>query len=327
MKNSVLRVVATRGEHTESEHLVDAMVMNSKAVPQLQWGDCQRAFYPRSAIKMLQASLLLSPRVGLKMKISPEQLALACASHHGEPQHTEVVESWLSELNLDESILVCGAHEPVHKKTLIQMYRTGAEPRKIHNNCSGKHCGLLTVALSLGADPRSYFEFGHPVQRMIREVMSEASGVDFHMQIPWAIDGCGIPTYWAGLEIWMRAMTRVLAPENKLILDAVTAHPVMISGTEGLCSQVIQRTSGRVLFKAGAEGVYLALIPSQKMGVMVKARDGSMRAAKAAILWILNTELGVFSGSEFEQIQPWSEMILKNWAGAQIGDIKVHADF
>jgi L-asparaginase II len=326
MMKPALVVEAYRGSEVESQHLVDAIVMDSSYQILSLWGDSQRKFSPRSMIKMLQAQLLFETGAVSKFQLSQEELTLACASHHGEVFQTSVILEWLNRIGLSAADLVCGPHDPADKETAIEIWRHQQKPQKYHNNCSGKHAGLLSACLQMNADPHTYFEYKNPVQVSLRKIMSHASGFDFTSEFksPWGIDGCGIPTYFAGLEVWARAMASLLQAGNQAaqsLQAAVRDCPRFVSGTQGFCTHLIINSDGEILPKAGAEGVYLALVPEQKLVVIVKARDGSMRAAKSSLLWILKNELQLITDQQEFAMMPYSETLIKNWAGLDVGRV------
>jgi L-asparaginase II len=320
-----LSVQLIRGQAIESQHDVDALVMTEDGKILKSWGDLSRPFYPRSMIKMLQAVDLFDSGAAKNLGLTSEQLALACASHHGEKIHTEKVLAWLDQLHLSNEALICGAHDPADKRSQVLMWKNGQTPQKYHNNCSGKHCGILSALLQRGFSPQKYGDYSHPIQIQQRKILSEASHFNFE-NAPWGIDGCGIPTYSADLRVWAHAMLSLLSKQNsagQALIAAVQKNPMLVSGTEGLCSRLLIETQGAVVPKAGAEGVYMALIPGQQNVVVVKVRDGAMRAAKNALLWILETELGAVTSEQISRVHEYSEKYVKNWAGETVGEFQV----
>ena len=205
-----------------------------------RWGNPELSFFPRSSIKLIQAVSWVSRGLDKQWSLSAEELALACASHHGEEFHLRTVSSWLERIGCNEENLGCGAHYPYSLESAHALIRADKQPRQIHNNCSGKHCGLLTLCRSCGWDPSGYTNYDHPVQEALRETLGKFFGIDMN-QAPWGIDGCGIPTYSVMLERMGVAMGRLADPsslepmlgEAVLTLNsAIAAKPAYLGGTE-----------------------------------------------------------------------------------------------
>lgn len=291
-----LEVALMRGTAIESRHRVHALVCDREGGIVHQWGDPELAFFPRSAVKGIQAAAWVGQD---KFSLGDAELSIACGSHMGEPVHIEVVKCWLEKLGLDESNFECGPHEPTHRPSARALIEAGLKPCPIHNNCSGKHCGLLTACLSGGWPTAGYSSYDHPVQEQLRRTMGDFLGADLKMA-PWGIDGCGIPTYCVSLRALAIAMARTADPSGLdsqiqeavgRLLRAIKARPELIGGSESFSSQVVSETEGRVFAKVGAEGVYGAWIPAEGIGIALKCEDGAGRAADAALSAILR-ELG-----------------------------------
>ena len=278
-------VEVTRGDLVESRHR--GAVAIADASGKLVWscGDVERPIYPRSAVKMLQALILVESGAADAFGLGEEELALACASHSGEAFHVEAVRAWLGRIGLDEDALACGA--PV-----------GADGRPLtraHHNCSGKHAGFLTDARHLGVETRGYERPDHPVQRRVLAAMAEMAGVDpAHM--PVAVDGCTAPAVALPLRALATAVARIadtscLAPDRAAAarrLDAaVKAKPLYVAGTGRACTALIQAGAGAVSAKTGAEGVFVAAVSSLGIGVALKVDDGATRGAETAIAAVL----------------------------------------
>lgn len=326
-----MEIQVWRGKAIESRHAVDAVVMDAAGKVVQSFGDIERPSFARSAVKMLQALALVETGAAEHFQLSDEWLSLACGSHRGEGFHTQAVQTWLQKLKLSEAALACGAHPPADEQTMIEMYRKGLNPSKLHNNCSGKHCGMLSTSIHLGENTKGYESYDHPVQVRIRKTLSEISDMDYD-RAPWGVDGCSLPTYSMPLKALAKGMTALLAASKqhseraeaaRKITAAVTRAPFMISGTAGLCSNIIKVTHGKVLAKIGAEGVYTAIIPSSGLVVALKARDGATRAAKTSLLHLLQEDLQALSSHQVQELLPFSETQIKNWAGAVVGHTDV----
>ena len=333
MKQGPLVVDVFRGETVESTHLVDAVVTDADGKLVEYYGDCSRLTFPRSAIKMAQALALMESGAAEEFQLSQKWISLACASHLGEKIHTEEVKKWLQKIDLDESAFECGAHYPYDEDTKFEMIRRGVKPTALHNNCSGKHCGMLTTARHYHESHKGYAQHDHPVQIRVRKILSELAGINYDLA-PWGVDGCGIPTYAIPLDKLSVTMSNFLSESslskaNSLrrqatvkILQAVTAEPDMISGTHGLCSRVSKVSQGRSFAKTGAEGVYVGLIPRKGIAFAIKVIDGATRAAELATLHLL-TKHGGLSEAELRELDPLTTTNINNWAGLLVGRSKI----
>jgi L-asparaginase II len=321
-------VLVRRGERVESIHRVAYAVADAGGVLQHE-GDIRRPVFPRSSVKPLQALALIESGAAQRFAVSERELALACASHGGEPMHTEIVAAWLARLGLDPSALECGAHPPSHESTARRLIAQGQSPSALHNNCSGKHAGMLTLALHLGAPTAGYIEPDHPVQQWISAVLAAMSGAG--LAAP-AIDGCGIPTYPLPLAALATAIARLGAPGPDpddapgrsaacaKIRAAMAGHPLLVAGTGRACS-LIMAAVPEVLVKTGAEGVYVAALPAQKLGLALKVADGTARAAVVALMALL-AKLGALDFSRSEALGELAAPVLRNHAGTVVGRIE-----
>jgi len=225
--------------------------------------------------------------------------------------------------------LECGAHNPGDEASFHQMIRQGQKPTAVHNNCSGKHAGMIATCLALGFEVKGYSEYNHPLQKRLRKILSAISDFNFD-QARYGIDGCSIPTYPVSLNVIARMMSALLPQRRdheyiqhcERIVRAVQKYPEFIAGTNGYCTKIIQATKGRILAKTGAEGVYVALDPSRGQIIALKAKDGQTRASRAALLslllennWINQDELLALSSIGFPPV--------KNWSGHIVGETKV----
>jgi len=282
--NPVL-VELTRGDLVESQHR--GAIAIADAGGRIVWscGDIARPIYPRSAVKMLQALMLVESGAADAYGLSTEELALACASHSGEPFHVVAVRAWLGRIDCDDACLACGA----------PLGADGQPLTRAHHNCSGKHTGFLTLARHLGADIAGYQQPDHPVQRRVLATIAEMAGIE-RDSMPVAIDGCTAPAVAMPLANLATALARIadpsqLAPERAAAahrLDAaVKARPLYVAGTGRACTAMIEAAAGAASVKTGAEGVYVAALTDRGLGVALKIDDGAARAAETAMAAIL----------------------------------------
>ena len=327
-KEGPLVVEVKRSIFVESAHLVDAVVVDVNGKIAAKYGACESLIFPRSAIKMIQALSFVESGAVESFDLSDKHIAISCASHLGETMHTKLVQEWLEKIQLQENFLECGSHFPYDESARNELIRKEQVPHAIHNNCSGKHCGMLTTALQLKESPRGYSQYDHPIQKRLRKILSELAGQNYE-KIPWGVDGCSIPTYALPLESIAKSMTALL-PGAKVsserahaaarILKSIQAEPLLISGTKGLCSQIIKISKGRVIAKTGAEGVFTALIPEQGLSIALKVHDGATRASESAIVHLLHS-LGGLTEAEVLSLKITTGAILKNWSGLAVGEI------
>ena len=296
MTQAVPLVELWRGDLLESVHLGHAVICDARGQIVEAWGDPDQLIYPRSACKMLQALPLVESGAADRAGLGAEHLALACASHNGAAIHTSRVGAWLTDLGLGEVDLRCGAQWPDEEADLHAMIRAQETPCQIHNNCSGKHAGFLTLSKDIGAlDRDDYNQLDHPVQLAVRDAferMTDASSPGF------GIDGCSAPNFQTTILGLARAMAQfAAAPEGSAparLRAAMMAHPELVAGETRACTRLMRATGGAAAVKTGAEGVFIAIVPGRKLGVAVKIADGATRASESVIAAIL-VRLGVLA--------------------------------
>lgn len=327
-------VEVTRGPIVESRHRGSAAIVDVTGKVAGSWGDHTAAVYPRSAIKPLQAILLVETGAAEAFGLGDAEIALACASHGGEPRHTETVAAWLGKIGLSGEDLECGAHWPMHDGTTRAMAKAGEAPTAIHNNCSGKHTGFLTTAVHKGEPTNGYIRFDHPVQQRVLGVLEAMCGIDL-THAPRGIDGCSIPTIAIPLESLAYGMARFGAPDDlpetraaacRRIAQAVAAEPFMVAGTGRYCTDMMTVTGRAVLLKTGAEGVFCAAIPEYGLGVALKCDDGATRAAEIMMSAVLR-HIGVLTEEMEAKLARRIVMPLENRNGIHVGDVRSTAAF
>jgi L-asparaginase II len=322
-----IAVLVRRGELVESEHRVAYAVAAADGRVLHGAGDVDRPIFPRSAIKPLQAIPLLESGAAERFAVSERELALACASHSGEPEHVRLVQAWLARLGLDGSALECGAHPPLHGPSAECLVATGGPPERVHNNCSGKHAGMITLARHLDVPVAGYIRADHPVQRMVADVLRAMAGLS---ELPAAaVDGCGIPTFPVPLGQLAAAMARFGHPAELPAMRAraclrlqaaMRAHPHLVAGTDRACTEIMT-VLPQVLVKAGAEGVYAACLPERRLGLVLKVADGAGRAAPVALLALLQA-LDALDAKASAALAHRMRPELRNHAGLVVGGVE-----
>jgi len=292
MANPVL-VEVTRGPLVESIHRGSIAMADSQGKLVFALGDVETPVYPRSSLKPIQALPLIESGAAEAFGITEEEIALACASHSGEPIHTTRVAAWLARIGCNESDLACGPHPPRYEPVWEEMIKRGEAPTRLHNNCSGKHTGFLTVAKHWDIATHGYERFDHPVQQEVMATLSRLSGV---RDLPHGVDGCAAPNFALPLSGFARALAKFADPTAldpvrgdaaKQIVGAMTRYPELVSGTGRACAILMRSCGGRAAVKTGAEGVYAGIIPELGLGIALKIDDGAGRAAETAIAFVL----------------------------------------
>lgn len=315
-------VEISRGSFLESRHEVDVAIVGADG-HRSGFGNPTRPTLARSALKPIQAFPLVKSGPLAKgsaadaFSMSVQELAMACASHGGEPMHIEVVSAWLERLGLDVHALECAGHPPSHAASAEALVAAGTGFDARHNNCSGKHTGFLTVCRHHDLDPAGYLAPGHPLQRdHITPAIEELCSISTADQDP-GVDGCGIPVWEIPLDRLARGWANLAAdPAGLRLYEAMMAAPELVAGTGRMCTRVMQAGRGEVAVKTGAEGVFCAVVPRAGFAVAIKCRDGATRAAEATLLWVL-ADLGVRIDVEMNP--------LTNAAGVEVGSVRVRA--
>ena len=325
-----LIVEVTRGAMTESLHRVAVAVVDRSGSVLAGAGDLERPVYPRSAIKPLQALALVETGAADAFGLGPREIALACASHSGERRHVDAVRAWLDRIGCAEADLECGAHAPSNETAATALVRGGGAPSPVHNNCSGKHAGFLTVAKHLGYETSGYLRYEHPVQQRILGILEQMTGCDLGAA-PRGIDGCGIPVIGMPLGNIAFAMAQFADPTDqpdarqdaaRHIRDAMIAEPFYVAGSDRFDSWGIEAAAGRAVMKVGAEGAHCVALIEDGIGIAVKAEDGAKRAAEAVVANLL-WRFGVIEEGSNGGREKFLEPVLTNHAGTEIGRIRV----
>lgn len=315
-----IEVHVYRGAQVESVHLVDAAVVDAQGKLVASAGDPGRVTYWRSAAKPFQLLPLVEAGGVERFGLDARDLAVACASHGGEPVHVEQVRHFLAAAGLDEASLQCGAHPPLHEPSARALLARGEAPRPIHNNCSGKHAALLALARLFGAGTGGYLEQDHPVQRRVLEAVAAATGTPA-ARIAVAVDGCGAPVFALELAAMARAYARLAAAgeESPLgrIRRAMVEHPYLVAGADRLSTELMEVLRPRLVAKSGAEGVFCAGLVDSGIGIAVKVRDGAQRAAGPALLAVLEAA-AVLAGAR-ERLAHHLRPDVRNHAGRVTG--------
>jgi L-asparaginase II len=319
-----------RGGLLESTHRGHVVVCDETGQIVQAWGDPDRIIFPRSSCKMIQALPLLESGAAEAAGLSDAHIALSCASHQGAHLHVDMAQRWLSDLGLGESDLRCGAHEPYDRAERDRLIETHQKPCQLHNNCSGKHSGFLTANQHMKGGSE-YTEVDHPLQRAIRAATEEVTG---ETVAGYGIDGCSAPNFAMSLAGLARAMAAFAkAPEDGTVRERAMArlrrsmalHPELVAGEGRACTELMRAMGGAVSIKTGAEAVFVAMLPQQKLGIALKIEDGNGRASEAALVGLL-VKLGVLDAAH-----PMAQKRLPapqiNWRGFNTGELRLAEGF
>lgn len=326
MKTIELDVVVTRGGDVESGHRVHAAVVDATGALIAGARDLSLVTHWRSCAKLFQVMPLLDSGGFDALKWGDNELALACASHGGEPEHVTLANSMLSDLGLEEGDLACGPHDPLAARGQKLLRESGARATRLHNNCSGKHAAMLARAKTSGWRTAGYEHRDHPVQQACLEVVAKWSGVD-EREIGQAIDGCGVVEFSLPLQSMARAFARLAAAMHRgedaagRIYHAMRGRPFLIGGSDRFDSILIEETDGRAVSKIGAEGVHSVAIPEQGIGFAIKVEDGAQRAQFPAVIRLLQ-HFDVLPTKLPARLEEFSRRGLRNTRGECVGEVR-----
>ncbi|MDG2069944.1 MAG: asparaginase [Paracoccaceae bacterium] len=330
MQNSVPLVDLWRGPVLESRHLGAAVICDDTGQIKQAWGNPTRIILPRSSCKMIQALPLITSGAADTNGLKSEHLALACASHNGADIHLAPISKWLETLGLKDEDFRCGPQKPKDRATRHALLRARQPACQIHNNCSGKHAGFLTLNKYLAGQP-DYEVVDHPVQKAAFEAFEMTTD---EISTGFGIDGCSAPNHSCSLQGLARAMAWFASAEDRSdsaskaavrLVKAMNTHPELVAGDGRACTGLMQAMGGRGVIKTGAEGVFTAILPTQRLGIALKVDDGTTRASDAAIAALL-VHLGVLAPDH-----PTTKMYInapqRNWRGITTGRLDINPAF
>ena len=319
----------TRGELTESIHVAFAVAIDETRQPFYSTGDPQYLTCIRSSLKPFQAAASVKAGAVDAAEFNDEDLALMCASHKGEKMHVKTAQSMLTKLGLTVDDYECGSHFPSDTLTRHRMIREDKEAQPLHNNCSGKHAGMLALAKHLGQGTANYIKKDHPVQRTILEYVQDITGLEM---IPTEIDGCSAPTPFMTLET-IAGLFQTLAagnePELKRVFKAMSSYPDLVGGINHFDTNFIKALTGRGVTKVGGESVRGIALKTQdkgSVGIAIKILDGNFRALPVATMKLLE-HLELLTEKELQNLDKFTTKILKNHNQIEIGRIEAHVEF
>lgn len=330
-------VEVRRGAITESRHRGHISVVEPDGTIVSYLGAAETVTFLRSSAKPFQAIPLLVSGAAERFGFTDQEVALACASHNGEPMHVEIARSMLQKIGLGPEALKCGAHAPYSPKAAADLLASGEAPSVLHNNCSGKHAGMLAVAIHLGAPIETYNLAENPVQLEIGRVVSQFSNIALE-DLAVGVDGCAVPVFGITIKAMALAFARLIAPPTEFdpatrsacarIVKVMTTYPELIGGTtDRLDTEIMKASPGSIVSKVGAEGVYTAgIVPSEKwpngLGVALKIEDGDDHRARPTVVIEALRQLGVLHDESLEAVSKYAFFPVKNRVGDIVGEIR-----
>ncbi|MDP9025311.1 MAG: asparaginase [Candidatus Eremiobacteraeota bacterium] len=321
-------VDVTRGGRVESVHRIAACAIDRSGEVLLSAGDIDVPIYLRSTAKPFIAAAVMREAVAERFGLEAREVAVIAGSHNGEPFHIEAVRSILRKIGLPENALRCGPHPPYDSESARDLERADVAFTAIHNNCSGKHAGILALSLAIGADPATYLDAAHPAQRLILALCARLAGVRPE-ELPLAIDGCGVPVYALSLRKAALSFARFAALEDveerdaaalRMVRDAMVAHPEYVGGSGEFDTAFMNAAGESIAAKSGAEGVHGVALVERGVGLVLKVGDGNSRAIAPAVLHLLR-RMDALEGSISEKMLPFEYPVVYNRAGRAVGAI------
>lgn len=326
-----------RGAHVESFHTGSIAVVDSLGRLLAFAGDPALRTCLRSAAKPFQAIPLLEYGGADEYDLSGEEIALTCASHGGEPLHVATAAALLRKGEFDEEDLLCGAHMPYDEKSAAELRASGEAPSPLHNNCSGKHAGMLLATHAMDVPSAHYIDAEHPLQVLMRSTLADFAGLAAE-EIPIAVDGCGVPAFYLSLQRAAYAYARLMAPATleryaesaANVVEAMTTFPYYVGGAWTMTTPLIDAFGGELLAKEGAEGFYaigiapelaatlterLKVADDTALGIAMKIHDGSMNRGRNPVILRTLELLGI--GTDVA----W-DMTIRNVVGTAVGEVR-----
>ncbi len=322
-------VEVTRGDTVESVHRIAACAIDAKGRVVEAIGEIDVPVFLRSSAKPFIAAAAIAAGVRERFGLDGPEIAIMAASHSGEPFHVAAVRSILRKVGLNESALQCGAHAPYNAQAAADLERTGIAFGAVHNNCSGKHAGILALTVLMGADVSTYLDLRNPAEGRILDLCAQLSGVrveDFGL----GVDGCGIPVYATPLRNAALSFMRFAtlsgvgdadARALEIVRTAMMHYPNYVSGTGEFDSRLMEVTAGSLCCKGGAEGVHGDAALDSGIGLVLKVVDGTSRGRAPATLASLR-RLGVIRDAHVEALAEFARPVLRNRAGTLVGEIR-----
>lgn len=320
--------VSRRNGRIEAVHYGSIAVVDTGSRILFGSGDVHLRTYVRSSNKMIQALPVVRSGAADRFGFTDRELAVCCASHSGADYHLDAVRSMLAKAGIEYEALGCGAHEPADRTEFTRLLVARTSSTALHNNCSGKHAGMLAACVAMGWPTTGYLDFDHPLQQWILSLMSEHTLVAAE-DIGIGIDGCSLPTFYLPISAFATALARFVAnassgdPASSRIMGAVAAYPEMIYEHGGFDTELVRALRGRCIAKRGAMAMFVVGINTVAygpIGIAVKLEDGNIAHMPVVVMRVLD-QIGVLSDGERATLEPFYHVDLRNYSGMLVGDI------
>ncbi len=311
----------------------DIAIVDSEGRPVYSLGDIEKITYWRSAAKPIQVLPVIYSGAYKKYNFTDQELAILSASHNGEEEHIQLVNSVLAKINLTEKDLQCGICLPAHKPTARNLQKEGIPVGPIYNPCSGKHAAQLTLCQYYGWNITEYYCIEHPVQKMILDIISRLAKYPKD-KIYLGIDDCGVPVFGLPIANMAKAYADLSnwesLPENyrgaaEKIFSSMTENPYIVGGTDRFETDLMRVSKGNLLAKSGADGVFCIGIRNEQnrqkppgMGITIKMESGNMKFLPMVILRILE-QLKILSKEKINSLKKYLPADIKNYRNEKVG--------
>jgi L-asparaginase II len=323
---------SVRGSTVESIHRGHFIVLDGDGKVVRFAGEPRTVTFLRSACKPFQTIPLITSGAVEAFGFTDEEVALACASHSGEPRHLAIVQRMLEKIGMSEADLRCGSHMPFNAAESERLMRAGQRPTQLHNNCSGKHAAMLALAKHIGTSTKDYDDADHRVQRRILRCISDMTETPVG-NIGVGIDGCAVPNYAVSVTAMARSFLKLIHPVGlhpavqravQRVASVMLRYPELIGGSERLDTMLMQAARGRLISKVGADGVWCgAVLPHERystgLAMALKIEDGDDLFSRPVVVVQLLRSLGILANDDLLELSP---MPIKNRRGEVVGHIR-----
>jgi len=327
-KIHTIHTYVTRGKITESIHNSKCLIKDYNFKTIFSTNNDDDLIYPRSSIKIFQAIPFINSEAYRKFNLTKKQIAISCSSHCGEIEHIKVLKQWIKKIKINKNILKCGIHNPIDKKSSDKLLLSGNKPDVLHNNCAGKHLGMISGCIANKMSINNYLEINHPYQKLIRESLEFFTESKIS-KTQKGVDGCSAPQYAFSLTNLCTAIINLLKESNNngkynketnILLDSIAKYPNLTGSKSIYPSQLMNITKGRVFAKVGAEGVLIFANRDSKVGGVIKVEDGNERALPSVANKIFQ-KLDILNKNELLKLSNWTNEKIFNHAKIQVGKI------
>jgi len=321
-----------RGETVESVYCGHLCIIDGNGNEVVSLGDPSTVTYFRSAAKAFQAIPFITSGAAEVFGFSEDEIALAVASHSGEPMHVVIAARMLGKIGMTEADLQCGSHLPFSEAESHLMIAAGEKPTQLHNNCSGKHAAMLALAKHIGADTESYLSPDNRIQKRILKCIADFTEMP-EEEIAIGVDGCAAPNFALPVSAMAKSFINLISPKRfpdatqstcHRIVDAMIAYPELIGGSTRLDTMLMNAAPARIISKVGADGVWLCgVLPCENwpkgLGIALKVADGDDYRARPVVAIDILRQLDVLRKNDLTEMSP---MPVRNRRGDVVGRVE-----